>query len=127
MQDDKLLAKRPPDNKQRLDQHSQIGLVLDQLLDPSLELHRPDRAHLEAEVAQSAAQVVLDGDRLRLQQLAMGRRRNGTTLGFIDWQRSRVANPLRCGVRTGNGIAVPLTSKHAGKLAATVPHRMVTY
>jgi hypothetical protein len=32
-----------------------------------------------------------------------------------------VNNPLRCGVRTGNGIAVPLTSKHAGKLAATVP------
>ena len=51
MQDDKLLAKRPPDNKQRFDQHSQIGQVLDQLLDADLELHLADHAHLEAEVA----------------------------------------------------------------------------
>jgi hypothetical protein len=32
----------------------------------------PHHAHLEAEVAQGAAQVVLNGNGLRLQQLAMG-------------------------------------------------------
>ena len=40
MQDDELLAKHPPDDKQRFDQHSQVGQVLDQLLDAGLELHR---------------------------------------------------------------------------------------
>jgi hypothetical protein len=67
MQDDELLAKYPPDDKQRLDQYSQVGKVLDQLLDAGLELHRSHHAHLETEVAQSTAQVVLDGDGLRLQ------------------------------------------------------------
>jgi hypothetical protein len=51
---------------------SQVGQVLDQLLDPSLELHCANHSDLEAEVAQGTAQVVLDGDGLRLQQLAMG-------------------------------------------------------
>ena len=31
-----------------------------------------NHANLEAEVAQSTAQVIVDGDRLRLQQLAVG-------------------------------------------------------
>ena len=48
------------------------GDIRDQLLDPALELHRPDHAHLETEVAQGGSQVVRDGDGLRLQQFAMG-------------------------------------------------------
>jgi DNA helicase-2/ATP-dependent DNA helicase PcrA len=43
-----------------------------QLLDARLELHRPHHAHLETEVAQGGAQVVLDGDGFRLPELAMG-------------------------------------------------------
>jgi hypothetical protein len=46
--------------------------VFDQLLDARLELDCPDHTHLEAEVAQGGAQIILDGDGLRLQQLAMG-------------------------------------------------------
>ena len=65
MQDDELLAKHPPDDKQRFDQRSQLGRVPDQFFDACLELHRPRHAHLETEVAQGTAQVVLDGDRLR--------------------------------------------------------------
>ena len=37
-----LLAQHPPDDEQRLDQHSQVGEVLDQLPDARLELDRPD-------------------------------------------------------------------------------------
>jgi hypothetical protein len=40
MQDAELLAKHAPDNKQRFDQDGQIRKVLDQLLDPRLELNR---------------------------------------------------------------------------------------
>src|SRR5579863_642653 len=57
------LMIRPPDNKQRFDQNRQVGQVLDQLLDAGFKLHLPDHPHLEAEVTQSAAQVVVDGDR----------------------------------------------------------------
>jgi hypothetical protein len=66
MQDDDLFAKRPPDNEHRLDQHRQVGEVLNKLADAGLKLHLPNHANLEAEVAQSAAQVILDCDRLRL-------------------------------------------------------------
>jgi hypothetical protein len=38
MQDDDLFAERPPNNKQWFDQNGQVRQVLDQLLDPSLEL-----------------------------------------------------------------------------------------
>jgi hypothetical protein len=72
MQDSDLFTKHPPDNEQRLDQHGHIGKVLDELLDARLKLDRPYHAHLETEVTQGGAQVVLDGDGLRLQQLAMG-------------------------------------------------------
>ena len=51
MQDDDLFAKYPPDNEQWLDQLGQVGEVLDQLLDPRLELHLPDHSDLKAEVA----------------------------------------------------------------------------
>ena len=67
-----LLAKRPPDNQQRFDQLGKIRQGLDKLPDARLELQRSHHAHLETEVTQSPAQVVLDGDRLRLQQLAVG-------------------------------------------------------
>jgi hypothetical protein len=53
---------------------SLIGLALDQLLDPGFELHLPDHADLEAKVTQSTAQVLLNGDRFGLKQLAMGQR-----------------------------------------------------
>src|SRR5262249_28076919 len=67
MQDAELLANDPPDNEQRLHQHGQIGKPLDKLPDTRLELHRPDHADLETEVAQAGAQVVLDDNGLRLQ------------------------------------------------------------
>src|SRR5439155_11890136 len=63
---------RPPDNEQWFDQNGQVREVLDQLLDPSLELHRANHSDLEAKVTQGTAQVILDGDGLRLQQLAVG-------------------------------------------------------
>ena len=66
MQDDDLFAKRLPDNEHRLDQHRQVGEVLNKLPDAGLKLHLPDHSDLEAEVAQSTAQVILDGDGLRL-------------------------------------------------------------
>jgi hypothetical protein len=46
-------------------------VALDQLLNACLELRRPHHTDLETEVAQGSAQVVLDGDGLRLQQFAM--------------------------------------------------------
>ncbi len=71
MQNDNLFAQHSPDNKHRFDQHRQVREVLDKFLDAGLELHRPDHPNLEAEVAQGPAQVIVDGDGLRLQQLAM--------------------------------------------------------
>src|SRR5262249_2463446 len=72
MQDAELLANYPPDDEQRFHQHSHIGKTLDKLPNTRLELHRPRAAHLKAEVAQGGTEVVLDGDGLRLKQLAMG-------------------------------------------------------
>ena len=72
MQDAELLANYLPDNEQRLHQHGQIRDVLDELFDARLKLDRPDHADLETEVAQGGTQVVLDGNGLRLKQLAMG-------------------------------------------------------
>jgi hypothetical protein len=72
MQDGDLFAQHPSDREQRFDQHGHIGKVLDELLDARLKLDRPHNPHLETEVAQGGAQVVLDGDGLRLQQLAVG-------------------------------------------------------
>jgi hypothetical protein len=70
-QDADLLAKDPPDNEERFHQNDQVGKVLDQLLDARFELHRGYHAHLETEVAQGGAQIILNGDGLRLQQLAV--------------------------------------------------------
>ena len=72
MQNAELLAKCSSDNEQRFDQCSQVGQVLNELPDAGLEPHRSNHADLEAEVAQSPAQIVIDGDGLGLQQLAMG-------------------------------------------------------
>src|SRR5262245_13112158 len=58
MQDADLLANDPPDNEQRFHQHGQIGKPLDKLPDMRLELHRPNHADLETEVAQAGAQLV---------------------------------------------------------------------
>ena len=52
VQDAELLAKHPPDNQQRLDQHSQVGEVLDQLFDARLEPGGSHYADLETKVAQ---------------------------------------------------------------------------
>ena len=41
-------------------------------IDAHLELDCSNCAHLEPEVAEGAAQVILNGDGFRLQQLAMG-------------------------------------------------------
>src|SRR5215472_1889706 len=72
MQDADLFTKHPPNNEQRLDQYGQLGEVIDELFDPRVKLDRPDHAHLETEVAQGGAQVVLNGDGFRLQQPAVG-------------------------------------------------------
>ncbi len=79
MQDNDLFAQYSPDNEHRFDHDRQVGQVLDKLPDSHLELHRPDHADLEAEVAQGTPQIILNGDRLRLQKLTMGQQRNGTT------------------------------------------------
>src|SRR4051794_3323625 len=42
------------------------------MVSPPASDSRPTHAHLETEVAQRGTQIVLDGDRLRLQQLAVG-------------------------------------------------------
>jgi hypothetical protein len=67
-----LDQERSKKQQKRFDQNSQIREILDQLFDARLELHCPHNTHLEAEVAQSTAQVIVDGDGFRLQQLAMG-------------------------------------------------------
>src|SRR5438046_3066649 len=71
VQDDDLFAKRPPDYEQRFDQHGQVGDPLDKLLNARFELYRSHHTNLEAKVAQRGTQIVLDSDRLRLQQLAV--------------------------------------------------------
>src|SRR4029078_5031614 len=60
------------DNEKRYKKNGQTTEVLDKLLYARFELHRPHHTHLETEVAQGGAQIVLDCDGLRLQQLAMG-------------------------------------------------------
>jgi hypothetical protein len=55
MQNSDLLAKHPPDNKQRFNQHRQIRHVLDELLDPCLKLRPPSYANLETEVRGAGA------------------------------------------------------------------------
>ena len=72
MQHGGLFAQHAPDHEQRFDQDGQIGMALNQFLDAGLELQLPNDPDLEAEVTQGSAQVVLDGDSLLLQQLAMG-------------------------------------------------------
>jgi hypothetical protein len=59
MQGSDPCTKHPPDNEQRLDHYGHIGKALDELLDAS-NLTVPTIAHLETEVAQGDAQVVLD-------------------------------------------------------------------
>jgi len=71
MQDAELFAQRLADNEQRFDQDGQIRDVCHKLPDPRLKPGRPHHANLEPEVAQRGAQVVVDGDGLRLQQLAV--------------------------------------------------------
>ena len=75
VEDGDLLAQHPPDNEQWFNERNQVREILDQLPDACLELNRPDHAHLETEVTQGRTQVVLDGNGLRLQQLAMGQQR----------------------------------------------------
>ena len=53
--DDDLLAQYSPDGEHRLNQYRQIGKILDKFMDAGLELHLPNHADLEAEVAQSTA------------------------------------------------------------------------
>src|ERR1700681_3308808 len=64
VQDDDLFTEHPPDDEQRLHQYRQVGDILDKLLDAGLEPHLANHSDLEAEVAQSTSQIVLDGDSL---------------------------------------------------------------
>src|SRR6516165_8042013 len=50
---------------------SETDVNLDELFNARLKLHRSYYTDLEAEVAQSRAQIILNGDDLRLQQLAV--------------------------------------------------------
>jgi hypothetical protein len=52
MQNSDLLAHKPADNKQRLDQFHKVGKALDELFDARLKLHRSYYTDLETEVAQ---------------------------------------------------------------------------
>jgi hypothetical protein len=72
VQDGNQFAQHPPNNEQRSDQHGQIRQVLNPLLDAGLEPGRPDKSHLETNVAQGSGRVIVNRDGLRLQQLAMG-------------------------------------------------------
>ena len=72
--------EHPPDDEQRLHQYRQVGDILDKLLDAGLEPHLANHSDLEAEVAQSTSQIVLDGDGLRLQKLAMGQHHSQSLL-----------------------------------------------
>jgi hypothetical protein len=66
-----LLAQHPSDNKQRFNQCHQVGEVRNKLFNPCLKPDRPHDADFETEVAQSGAEVILNGNGLRLQQLAV--------------------------------------------------------
>src|SRR3974390_2314680 len=72
MHDAKLFAQRASDNQQRFDKDGQIRDVFHEFLDARLKLYRSRHADLEPKVAQGGTQIVLDRNRLRLQQLAMG-------------------------------------------------------
>jgi hypothetical protein len=66
MQDADLLANCPADNEQRLKQYGQIGKFRDKSLIRGSNLTLPYHTDLQTEVAQGGAQVVLDGNGLRL-------------------------------------------------------------
>src|SRR3974390_2328944 len=72
MHDAKLFAQRTSDDQQRFDKDGQIRDVFHELLDARLKLYPSHHADLEPKVAQGGTQIVLDSNRLRLQQLAMG-------------------------------------------------------
>jgi hypothetical protein len=95
MQEVELLTQYPPDNEQRFHQQDQVGKVLDQLLNACFKFGRPDHAYLEAEVAQGGTQVIVNGDGLRLQKLAvgllllmLGARYNGDPVSTVSLKRS---------------------------------------
>ena len=67
-----LLAKHPPNNEQRFDQHGQVGKALDKLRDARVDFPLATTPTLRPKLRKSTAQVVLDGNGLRLKQLAMG-------------------------------------------------------
>src|SRR3974390_1188356 len=71
MHDAKLFAQRASENQQRFDKDGQIRDVFHEFLDARLKLYRSRHADLEPKVAQGGTQIVLDRNRLRLQQLAM--------------------------------------------------------
>jgi hypothetical protein len=83
MQDDDLFAKRPPDNEHRLDQHRQVGEVVNKLPDAGLKLHLPNHANLETEVAQSAAQSVLERMPSSAQRWVMPTAKRASAV--LDW------------------------------------------
>jgi hypothetical protein len=70
VQDAELLAKRPSDNEQWFNHSGYIWKISDQLSDACLEPDLAHYTHLEAEVAQSTTQIIVDGDGLGLKQLA---------------------------------------------------------
>ena len=65
-------AQLLPGGQQRLHDGDEFGHAFDKLPNPFVELANPNDADLETEVAQQAADVVLNGDRLVLENLAGG-------------------------------------------------------
>src|SRR4051794_14498140 len=108
MQDDDLFAKRPPDNEHRFDQHRQVGEVLNKLPDAGLKLHLPNYANLETEVAQSAAQVILDWRRKRPCASALRQPSSGGApvpiSPFSDWKKTC----MPAGTKFATSVGIPM-------------------
>jgi hypothetical protein len=75
----KLLAQLSSRCQQRLGNFGQVRQAGNQFTDAGFELDGTDRPDLEPEIAHQAADVILDGEGLTLQQLA-GRQQGPLTL-----------------------------------------------
>ena len=96
MQDDELLAKYPPDDKQRFDQYSQVGQVLDQFLDVGLNFTVPTMPTLRPKlrkVPRKSLSMAMAFDCSSLRWVMYGRAR---VQKESDYQRSvRVRSCIR--------------------------------
>src|SRR5208282_6427097 len=89
MQFSDLVAELLPGVEKRRYDFSKIRHAYDKFSDPFLEFDHADGSNLEPEVAQQAADVVLDGEGFLLKQLA--RRQQSTP--FLARQRLHMHGP----------------------------------